>query len=220
MISYKKAISLIKKNSITLTSKKISIKKALYKICAKDILSPSKYPSFDNSAFDCFALVSRETKCLNSKKTKKFRILKTIAAGYNPKINQYQKNSTVEIMTGALLPKQFDTIIPVEKVKYFPSKKKPTHIILDRNLKKFEYVRFGGEDYKKGNLVIKKGEQIQANHLIALAALGIKEILVKKVPKIIFLEQEMKLSIIKEKIFLCGKLEIQTIFIFLLLAKI
>ncbi len=80
MISYKKAISLIKKNSITLTSKKISIKKALYKICAKDILSPSKYPSFDNSAFDGFALVSRETKGLNSKKTKKFRILKTIAA--------------------------------------------------------------------------------------------------------------------------------------------
>jgi len=186
MISYKKAISLIKKNSITLTAKKISIKKALYKICAKDILSPSKYPSFDNSAFDGFALVSRETKDLNSKKTKKFRILKTIAAGDNPKINKYQKNSTVEIMTGALVPKQFDTIIPVEKVKYFPSKKKPTHIILDRNLKKFEYVRFGGEDYKKGNLVIKKGEQIQANHLIALAALGIKEILVKKVPKIIF----------------------------------
>jgi molybdopterin molybdotransferase len=186
MISYKKAISLIKKNSITLTSKKISIKKALYKICAKDILSPSKYPSFDNSAFDGFALVSRETKGLNSKKTKKFRILKTIAAGDNPKINKYQKNSTAEIMTGALLPKQFDTIIPVEKVKYFPSKKKPTHIILDRNLKKFEYVRFGGEDYKKGNLVIKKGEQIQANHLIALATLGINEILVKKVPKIIF----------------------------------
>ena len=186
MISYKKAISLIKKNSIILPSKKISIEKALYKICAKDILSPSKYPSFNNSAFDGFALVSRETKGLNSKKTKKFRILKTIAAGDNPKINKYQKNSTVEIMTGALLPKQFDTIIPVEKVKYFPSKKKPTHIILDRNLKKFEYVRFGGEDYKKGNLVIKKGEQIQANHLIALAALGIKEILVKKVPKIIF----------------------------------
>ena len=186
MISYKKAISLIKKNSIILPSKKISIEKALYKICAKDILSPSKYPSFNNSAFDGFALVSRETKGLNSKKTKKFRILKTIAAGDNPKINKYQKNSTVEIMTGALVPKQFDTIIPVEKVKYFPSKKKPTHIILDRNLKKFEYVRFGGEDYKKGNLVIKKGEQIQANHLIALATLGINEILVKKVPKIIF----------------------------------
>ena len=186
MISYKKAINLINKNSINLPTKKISIDKALYKICAKDILSSLKHPSFNNSAFDGFALASRETKGLNSKKTKKFRILKTIAAGDNPKINKYKKNSTVEIMTGALIPKQFDTILPVERVKYFPSKKKPTHIILDRALKKFEYVRFGGEDYKPGNIMIKKGEQIHANNLIALAALGIKEILVKKTPKIIF----------------------------------
>ena len=135
MISYKKAISLINKNSVTLPSKKISIEKALYKICAKDILSSSKYPSFNNSAFDGFALSSRETKSLNSKKTKKFRILKTIAAGDNPKINKYKKNSAVEIMTGALIPKQFDTILPVEKIKYFPSRKKPTHIILDKDLR-------------------------------------------------------------------------------------
>ena len=186
MISYKKAISIIKKNSPILPSKKVSIDKALYKISAKNILSPSKYPSFNNSAFDGFALSSRETNGLNSKKTKKFKILKTIAAGDNPKINKYKKNSTVEIMTGALLPKQFDTILPVEKVKYFPSKGSSTHIILDKKLKKFEYVRFGGEDYKPGNIVLKKGEQVQANHLIALAALGIKEILVKKIPKIIF----------------------------------
>jgi len=180
MISYKKAISLIKKNSIDLTSKKISIERSLYKVCAKNILSPSKYPSFNNSAFDGFAISSRETKGLNSKKIRKFKIIKTIAAGDNPKISKYKKNSTVEIMTGALLPRQFDTILPVEKVKYFPSKKKPTHIILDRNLKKFEYVRFEGEDYRPGNLVVKKGEQIQANHLITFAALGIKKILVKK----------------------------------------
>ena len=106
MISYKKAIDLINKSSFALPSKKIPIEQALYKVCAKNILSPSKYPSFNNSAFDGFALVSRETKGLSSKKNKKFRILKTIAAGDNPKINNYKKNSVVEIMTGALLPKQ------------------------------------------------------------------------------------------------------------------
>tara|TARA_Y100000590_G_scaffold387315_1_gene460727 strand:+ start:632 stop:1873 length:1242 start_codon:yes stop_codon:yes gene_type:complete len=186
MISYNKAIRLIHKNSFTLPLKKIVIEKALNMICAKDIFSPSRYPSFNNSAFDGFALASKETKGLNSKRTKKFRILKTIAAGENPKINKYKKNSVVEIMTGALVPRQFDTILPVEKVRYFPSKKNPTHIIVDRKLKKFEYVRFGGEDYQLGKLVVKKGQKIGANHLITLAALGIKEITVRKTPKIIF----------------------------------
>ena len=199
MISYKKALSLINKNSFTLPTKKIPIEKALNKICAKNILSPSKYPSFNNSAFDGFALVSRETKGLSSKKTKKFRILKTIAAGDNPKINSYKKDSAVEIMTGALVPKKFDTILPVEKVKYFPSKKYPTHIIVDREIKKFEYIRFGGEDYKLRNLVIKKGEQIQANHLMTLAALGVKKIVVKKIPKIIFFGTGNEITDYKKK---------------------
>ena len=141
MISYNKAIRLIHKNSFTLPLKKIVIEKALNMICAKDIFSPSRYPSFNNSAFDGFALASKETKGLNSKRTKKFRILKTIAAGENPKINKYKKNSVVEIMTGALVPRQFDTILPVEKVRYFPSKKKPTHIIVNHEVNFVTYPR-------------------------------------------------------------------------------
>jgi len=40
-------------------------------------------------------------------------------------------------MTGAIVPKPFDSIVPVEKVKYFPFKKKPTHIIVNQEIKKF-----------------------------------------------------------------------------------
>ena len=90
------------------------------------ILSPSKNPLSNNTAFDGFALLAKETKGLSKKKVKKFKILKSIGAGDNPEIKNYQKNSSVEIMTGAIVPKPFDSIVPVEKVKYFPFKKKPT----------------------------------------------------------------------------------------------
>ena len=43
-------------------------------------------------------------------------------------------------MTGAIIPKPFDSIVPVEKVKYFPSKQNPTHIVLDHEIKKFSFV--------------------------------------------------------------------------------
>ena len=186
MISYSEAINLINKNSLTIGKKRISIEQSLHRVCAENVISPSKYPSSNNSAFDGFALVSKETKGLNSKKTKKFKLLKTIAAGDNPKIKNYKKDSTIEIMTGAVLPKHFDTILPVENAKYFPSKSKPTHIVVDREIKKNSYVRFSGEDYQTKDIVLKKGEIIQANHLMAFAALGIKTVLVKKIPKIIF----------------------------------
>jgi len=50
-------------------------------------------------------------------------------------------------MTGGIVPKPFDSIIPVEKIKYYPSERKPTHIFVDSEVKKFSFIRFAGEDY-------------------------------------------------------------------------
>ena len=186
MIKYQRAIKIINKVSLNLPDEKISTLDSLGRVCAKNILSPTKNPLSNNTAFDGFALLAKETKGLSKKKVKKFKILKSIGAGDNPKINNYQKNSSVEIMTGAIIPKPFDTILPVEKVKYFPSKKKPTHIVVDREIKKFSFVRFAGEDFNLKDVVIKKGELIQPKHIMALTTLGIKNLNVKKKPKIIF----------------------------------
>ena len=191
MINYEKAIKIISKVSLKLPNEKISTLNSVNRICSEDILSPSTNPSCNNTAFDGFAVIAKETEGLSSNKTKKFKILKTIAAGDEPKINNFEKNSTVEIMTGGLVHEPFDSIIPVEKVKYFPSKEKPTHIIVDEQVKKFSYIRFAGEDYNLKDVVIKNGELIQPKHIMALTTLGIVEIKVKKQPKIISLFVEI-----------------------------
>ena len=186
MIKYNEAIKIINKISLKLPDEKISTLNSLNRVCAKNILSPAKNPISNNTAFDGFAIVAKETKGLSRKKVKKFRILKSIGAGDNPKIRNYRKNSSVEIMTGAIISKPFDSIIPVEKIKYFPSKKKPTHIVVDHEIKKFSFIRFAGEDFDIKDIVIKKGELIQPKHLMALTALVIKNLYVNKKPKIIF----------------------------------
>jgi len=186
MIKYQEAIKIINKISLNLSDEKISTTDSLNRVCSKNILSTTKNPLTNNSAFDGFALLAKETKGLSIGKAKKFKILKSISAGDNPKIKNYQKNSSVEIMTGAIIPKPFDTIIPVEKIKYFPSKRKPTHIIIDKEIKKFSLIRFAGEDFDLEDIVIRRGELIQPKHIMALTTLGIKNLYVKKKPKIIF----------------------------------
>ena len=183
MIKYQEAIKIINKISLDLPDEKISTLDSLNRVCSKNILSPSKNPLSDNTAFDGFALLAKETKGLSRRKFKKFKILKSIGAGDDPKVKKYKKNSSVEIMTGAVIPEQFDSIIPVEKVKYFPSKKKPTHIIVDHEIKKFSFIRFAGEDFNLKDIVIKKGELIQPKHIMALTTLGIKDLYVKKKTK-------------------------------------
>jgi len=186
MINYQKATKIINKVSLNLPNEKISISDSLNRVCAKNVLSPSINPLSNNAAFDGFAVLTKETRGLSKKNVKKFKILKTIGAGDDPKINNYQKNSSVEIMTGGIIPKPFDSIIPVEKAKYFPSKQRPTHIIVDFEVKKFSFIRFAGEDYNLKDVVIKKGELIQPKHIMALTTLGIRYLYVKKKPKIIF----------------------------------
>ena len=186
MIKYQEALNLFDKVFLKLSDEKISILNSINRVCAEDILSPSVNPIANNTAFDGFAIIAKETKNLSLKKTKKFKILKTIAAGDDPKIDNYKKNSAVEIMTGGLVPKPFDSIIPVEQVKYYPSKKKSTHIIVDQEIKKSSYIRFSGEDYNLKDVVVKSGELIQPKHIMALTTLGIQEMKVKKKPKMIF----------------------------------
>ena len=171
MIKYKEAIKIINKVSLNLPDEKISTLDSLYRVCAKNILSPTKNPLSNNTAFDGFAILAKETKGLSTKRVKKFKILKSIGAGDNPKITNYQKNSSVEIMTGAIVPKPFDSIVPVEKVKYFPFKKKPTHIIVNQEIKKFSFIRFAGEDFNLKDIVIKNVKLIQPKHIMALTTL-------------------------------------------------
>ncbi len=198
MISYNKALNILKKNRILIKSESILAKDSVGRISSNNIYSPCKYPAADNTAFDGYAINSLDTNKLNIKKKKKFKILKTLAAGDNPKIKNIKKFSTVEVMTGALICKPFNSVIPIENVKFFPNKEKPKFIILDKKIEKYNHIRFAGSDYKKGEKIITKGQIIQPSHILAFKTLGIEKLSVKKIPKIIFYTTGNEITNIKK----------------------
>ena len=186
MIQYKKALLKLKKNKIKIKSELISAENSLNRISALDINSPNNYPAANNTAFDGFAINSKETNKINNKNTIKFKIIKTLAAGDNPKIKKISKFSTIEVTTGAIIRKPFDTVIPIEQIKFFPNSTKPKYIIINKKIKKNNFIRFLGSDFKKGERIIKKGEIVNSQHILAFKTLGVRKILVKKKPRIIF----------------------------------
>jgi len=186
MKSYSQALKILKKSKILIKNEYIKSSRSLNRVCDENIYSNSHYPSADNSSFDGFAINSKDTKNLTKKKNKLFKILGTIAAGNKPSSNKIKRFQTFEIMTGGLLPKGFDTIIPIEKIVFYPSKKKPKFIIIDKKISKNNNVRFAGSDYKKGDKIIAAGEIINSSHILAFKSLGIEKIIVKKKPLIVF----------------------------------
>ena len=186
MISYNKSKIILKNSIIKLDDEFIDTNKCLNRVSSKNIYVNSFYPSGNNAAFDGYAVKSSDTQKLSKRLYKRFKIIGSIAAGNKPLKKKIKKFDTVEIMTGALIPNSFDTIIPIEQIDFYPTKKNAKYILINRRIPKFEHVRFKGSDYKKGDLLISKGTILQSNHILALTTLGIKKIEVKKKPNILF----------------------------------
>ena len=186
MISYKNSINLLKKSQLKISDETVNTSKCLNRILASDVFNKENNPATDNAAFDGFAINSKDTKNLNLKNKKLFKIIGMVAAGDKPFNKKIRKFQTVEIMTGGVIPKDFNSIIPIEKIIYHPNKNKPKNILIDRKIKKFQHVRFKGSDYKKNDLLIKKGTILKSNHILAFKTLGIKKVKVKKIPNILF----------------------------------
>ena len=191
MINYNQAKKILIKSKIKIKDEFIDSSKSINRVNVLDIYSTVNYPAGTNAAFDGFAINSKDTNKLNKNNSQNFKILKTISAGDNPKLNKIKKYETVEVMTGALIPKFFDTIIPIEKIIFHPNNK---YISINSKIKKNQHIRFAGSDYKKKDLIVKKGTIIQPSHILAFKTLGITKIKVKKKPNILFFSTGNEIS--------------------------
>ena len=180
MISYEKSKTILKKAKIKIKEETIKSINSLNRVVSTNIYSNINYPAGNNAAFDGYAINSKDTNGLKKKFPKKFKIIGSIAAGMKPFKKKIKKFDTAEIMTGGIIPKGFDTIIPIEQIIFAPNKNNKKYILIQQKIKKFNHVRFAGSDYKKGEILIKKNTIVKPNHILAFKSLGIKQIKVKK----------------------------------------
>ena len=194
MINYQKAKNILKKAKIKIQDENILIKNSLNRVVSRDVFSPSNHPLGNNAAFDGFAINSNDTKYAKKNNLKYFKIVGSIAAGTKPLKKKIKKFESVEIMTGGIIHKPFNTIIPIEQIIFYPNKKNPKSIIINKKINKYNHVRFKGSDYNKGDIIVKKGTIIKSNHILALKTLGIKKIKVKKKLNILFFSTGNEIS--------------------------
>jgi len=194
MISYQNSKKILKKGVIKIKDEKIESVNSLNRVTSTNIYSHINYPAGDNAAFDGFAINSKDTKNIKRNSNQQFKIIGSVAAGAKPFKKRIKKFDTVEIMTGGIIPKGFDTIIPIEQIVFYPSRKNRKYILVNQKINKNNHIRFKGSDYKKNELVVKKNTIIQPNHILAFKTLGIKKINVKKKLNILFFSTGNEIS--------------------------
>jgi len=164
----KKSLNLVTKTNLT---EIVSLWDALNRVLSKDIVCIKNLPSFNNSAMDGFAIKFEDAG-------KTLTINKTIFAGDCKESVEESLNSgeCYKIMTGAKVPADADTIIPIENC--FDVTK--TSVRIPDDVKKGSNLRLKGEEQQLGNIMFKTGEVLNSSHIILLASQGIMTVEVYK----------------------------------------
>ena len=142
-------------------SETVSVKDALARVLAQDIVPQIDVPAHDNSAMDGYAVRFSDLG------KGPLRQIGTALAGkpFDGRVGEMQ---CVRIMTGAVLPQGADTVVIQEIVK-----KEGDRILVPPGQKKAQNVRYAGEDLKIGTPVLRSGRSLKPADIGLIASLGI-----------------------------------------------
>ena len=152
-------------------TEKLRVQDSFDRVSSKTIKSKFNLPQTKNSAVDGFAISLKDI--LNNEK-QRFDIIGMAKAGH-PFLNKVSKNQTVEIYTGAIMPKGLDCVVMHENTERIDD-----HILIKKVPKKGLNVRPAGENVKINEILITKGKKINSPDIGQLAASGNNEIEVFK----------------------------------------
>ncbi|MCL7389350.1 MAG: molybdopterin molybdotransferase MoeA [Thaumarchaeota archaeon] len=150
------------------------------RVCGEDIYAPFDIPSFDRSAVDGYAVIAEDTFSASPSNPIELKIVGSLMPGDEPGSLRIDKGEAVEVATGAPLPLNANAVIMAEDAKEI----KPGLVEVYKQVHPFQNVSRKGEDFKMGELVVKRGTRIKPWHIGALASLNISHVKVFSKPRI------------------------------------
>ncbi|WP_457560342.1 molybdopterin molybdotransferase MoeA [Caminibacter sp.] len=169
-ISFEKSIEIL--NSVLPENKgseRVFLENALNRVLAEDIVAKYDNPYRETASMDGFAIRFED-------QDKEIKII-----GKNPagtfEYTKIDKGEAVKTYTGSFMPDNSDTLVPIENVEVRGDK-----LIIKEKVPRFHAVRSVGEDFKKGEVLIKKRTLLKAGEIGVLASLGVPVVSVVKKP--------------------------------------
>lgn len=152
----------------------VPLSDALGRIAAAKVLSPVNLPPDDNSSVDGYAVLSEDLNAAASGTPVALTL-----AGYSPAGGAYlgtlEPGTCVRVFTGSVVPPGADAVVMQEDVK--PQPGRPRNILFFSQVKRWENIRFHGQDVKKKEALLGLREKLTAARLGLLAAAGMDQVL-------------------------------------------
>jgi molybdopterin molybdotransferase len=167
MISYDEALQSVIESISPLEPRETSLQEASGLVLAKPAKALWQMPRWDNSAMDGFA-INGVPEFIETG-------LAIIGASYagHPFSGTVKAGEVVRITTGAALPEGTDTVIPIEDAT-----EKGNQIFLKESPRHEQHVRYAGEEYSTGEVLVDPGTVLKAGEIALLASAGVEQVCV------------------------------------------
>ncbi|RVY34627.1 molybdopterin molybdotransferase MoeA [Helicobacter pylori] len=166
MISFKEALKI--HSSIPLKPLEIevvSLFESTGRILAEDIICTHALPKFNQSAMDGYGFKMQDLG-------KKTQVVQRIFAGDDVSALEVRENECVKIMTGAMVPKGIETIIPIECML----ESHENFALAPKDFKINANIRQKGENASLNSVLVPKNTRLNYGHIALIASQGFKEI--------------------------------------------
>jgi len=177
MLTSSRVDELLAQKTTSFSSEVIALDNAAGRVLSEDISADRDQPSADMAAMDGIAVAFSSFE----QGVTHFNVTGVQKPGL-PASSLNNPDECIEIMTGAHLPLGADTVIPYEDVSLEGNQAKVVDLQTRRMIQ--QYVRFAGEDYKRGELLLRRGDRLSPQHLGVLAAVGKDQVAVARHPHI------------------------------------
>jgi len=151
---------------------------AFDRVLAEDIVAAHDIPPFDRATVDGYAVRAQDTFGAEENRPVKLKICGTVRTGHLSKI-KVGKKQAAEIFTGAPIPEGADAVVMVENTE-----RESEHIRVFSAIPKNGNMMEAGSDIKKGETVLAKGRRLGSREIGAVAALGLGQLKVQRIPRV------------------------------------
>ncbi|WP_258084380.1 molybdopterin molybdotransferase MoeA [Thermococcus thermotolerans] len=156
----------------------VPLSEALGRVLAEDIVSPIDSPPFDRSAVDGYALRAEDTFPAREYSPVELRVIDEIVAGEESKA-KVEPGTAVKLMTGSKMPEGANAVLMQEMAE-----RDGDVLRVLRPVAPGQNVAFAGEDVRKGEIILRKGQVLRPQDLALLKSVGFKTVKVKRKPRV------------------------------------
>lgn len=157
---------------------KVSLDKAYRRVLAEDVYATINLPPFRRAARDGYALKSEDTFQVSEDKPVQLKLLDIVTAGKIPQ-SKVEEGTCIEVSTGAPIPEGADAVVMVEYTE-----KEGQNVSVLESVPLNTHITAVGSDVKEGELLLKEGEQITADKIGVISAIGMQLVPVYKQPNV------------------------------------